>query len=91
MYLVIYSHSVDNASESRVIVTDPQGNSTTTNITHYGQDLELHYGELNAIFNNVISQGYELFGPLEVGYVDNFPSFSRRQAQVFKALEMYPV
>lgn len=85
MYIVTLSHSVSDLSECKVIVTDPQGISTSTNITHYGQNIESHYSELNVIFSNVISQGYELMGPLQDTYVDNFPALRRRASWVFRA------
>ncbi len=56
-----------------------------TNITHYGVNIEAHYSELNTIFNNIISTGYQLFGQLNDNYVDNWPTFSIRTTWVFKA------
>jgi hypothetical protein len=85
IYLVSLRHSISDASECKVIVTDPQGGSTLNNITHYGVNIEAHYSELNTIFNNIISTGYQLFGQLNDPYVDNWPTFSRRTTWVFKA------
>ena len=84
IYLVTLSHSVSDASECIVIVTDPQGGTTSTNITHYLVNVQTHYSELNTIFNNVITNGYQLFGQLCDPFVDGLIN-RMRTTWVFKA------
>ena len=66
MYLVTDQHSVNGITDvSRVVVTDPQGNSTMTNLTHIATNLEDHFSELNIIFNEIMSLGYTKLVPLD--------------------------
>ena len=45
---------------SEVHVTMPNGNSSTTSITHEGVDVAQHDIDLNNIINNITNQGYQL-------------------------------
>ena len=38
----------------------PNGNSSTTSITHEGVDVSQHDIDLNNIINNITNQGYQL-------------------------------
>jgi len=71
MYMVSEQFSAsNNTTLDKVVVTDPTGNTTTTNITHFMTNLENHDSELNTIFNQITSQGYSLHIPLHQGFGD---------------------
>lgn len=44
----------------KIVVTDPEGNTTTHDITHFLKDVVAHDKEFNVILNNVTSKGYSL-------------------------------
>ena len=87
MYLVTEEKSGPSSwSTSNIVITDPQGNTTTSTITHAQTDLASHFSELNVIFNDILNQGYEYYGLLEApvaGYVNTTTSVTR-QTWVFK-------
>ena len=67
MYMVTEQFSQLTQTLDKVVVTDPSGNTTTTNIEHFITNLENHDSQLNAIFNQISSQGYVLT-PLVQGH-----------------------
>ena len=87
MYLVTEEKGGPSAwAVSNIVVTDPQGNTTTSTITHAQIALASHFSELNVIFNDILNQGYEYYGLLEPpveGYVNTTTSVTR-QTWVFK-------
>ena len=85
MYMVSEQFSAsNNTTLDKVVVTDPTGNTTTTNITHFMTNLENHDSELNTIFNQITSQGYSLHIPLHQGFGDfNFRLLHCRQLTYF--------
>jgi hypothetical protein len=47
----------------KIIVTDPEGLTTTYDITHFLKDAVAHDSEFNKILNEIIAKGYELLNP----------------------------
>ena len=59
-----------NTSMDKIIVTDPEGNTTEYNITHFLDDVKAHDSEFNKILNDVIKKGYKLFVSSPPGHGD---------------------
>jgi hypothetical protein len=81
LYMVSEHFSATDCSIDKVIVTDPNGISTTTNITHMYYNLEAHNSELNVIFNSITSQGYTMVDG--ISYSNNMNNCSLSQPNQF--------
>ena len=81
LYMVSEHFSATDCSIDKVIVTDPNGISTTTNITHMYSNLEAHNSEFNAILNSITSQGYTMVEG--IFYSNNMNNCSMSQPSQF--------
>ena len=51
---------INNTTLDKIIVTDPEGKSTTHDITHFLKDAAAHDSEFIKILNEVVAKGYDL-------------------------------
>ena len=61
IYIITEQYSaMNNTSIDKIIVTDPSGETTTYNITHFLKDPAVHDREFNKIINEISAKGYQL-------------------------------
>jgi bisphosphoglycerate-independent phosphoglycerate mutase (AlkP superfamily) len=63
IYTITEQYSANAVTLDKIVVTNPDGVTTTYDITHFMKDVVAHDSEFNKILNEVISKGYELLNP----------------------------
>ena len=64
IYIITEQYSaMGNTALDKIIVTNPNGETETFNITHFLKDVAKHDSEFSKILNSITSKGYILLNP----------------------------